>query len=89
MRRIKCAKKPIEIEVLEITKAELKELLNDNPISISKIDNEWLAVECGNDEMVGYIAGEINEMNSKDKIPDLWFINKYYFKENYKIKEKK
>ena len=91
MTRYRCVKKPIEVEVIEVTKAELKELLENNPISVSEHDAEWIAVECGDAEFIGYIAGDIDRLNSKDetKIPDIWFINKYYFKENYEIKEKK
>ena len=87
MRRIRCVRKPVEVEVLEVTKAELKELFEKNPVSISDSDNEWLAIECGNDEFVGYIAGEIDDIGNKDKIADLWFINKHYFVKNYEIKE--
>jgi len=89
MKKYKCIKKPVEVEVIEVTKAELKELLEYSPISVSESDAEWIAVECGDDEIIGYISGEIDNLKSKDKTPDLWFINRYYFQENYKIKEKK
>ena len=86
MKKIKCHKKPIEIEVLEVTKAEVKELLKNNSISISDSDAEWIAVECGDDEIIGCIIGKIDNLNSKNNTK-LRFINKYYFQENYEIKE--
>ena len=88
MKKIKCCQKSIEFEMIEITKAELKELLENNSILISDSDAEWIAVECGDDEIVGCVIGEIDKINSKNNT-ELWFINRYYFQESYEIKELK
>ena len=86
MKKIKCCQKSIEFEMIEVTKAELKELLKNNSILISDSDAEWIAVECGDDEIIGYVMGKIDKINSKNNT-ELRFINKYYFQEKYKIKE--
>jgi len=77
MKIIKCIRKPIELKALEVTKAELKDLLKNGPITISEADAEWIAIECGEDEIIGYIVGDIDKTKS-----DLKFIDKKNFMED-------
>jgi len=85
MRKIICSKKPLKTKVLEVTKQELKDMSVNFPISISEFDKNFL-LKFENDDIVGYISGDIEELNSKNKL-DLWFINKNYFEKNYNIEK--
>ena len=83
MKTIKYIKKHLENKVLKVTKKELVEFDKKHTVNISQADAEWLAIECGDNEFVGYIVGNINNLD-KSK-PNLEFIDKYSFIENYEI----
>ena len=88
MKIIKYIKKHIENEALKVTKKELVDFDKKHTVNVSQADAEWLAIECGNNEIVGYIIGDINDLDKP--ILNLGFINRYSFAEDYKIiKEEK
>ena len=76
-------------EVVQVTKRELAQAQRDcKHISVGNHDEKWLK-QYGDDEVVGYIAGEIQRVLKPenifpDNIPDIWFINKDFFDNNYK-----
>ena len=88
MKVIKVTKKPTISEVIEVTKRELIQAKIDcNHISLGNHDEKWLEKFEG-EEVVGYIAGEIQRVLKPDaifpsNIPDIWFINKDYFAAHY------
>jgi len=83
MKIIKYIKEYVESEALKVTKKELVEFDKKHIVNVSQADAEWLAIECGDNEFVGYIIGDINNLN-KSK-PNLEFIDRYSFIEDYKI----
>jgi len=76
-------------EVLEVTGKDL-EALNGNHSFISISEHDMNTVNFKSDEVVGVIAGDINnidEVHNNEKPiaenPDCWFINKEFFDKNY------
>ncbi len=88
MKVIKATKKPTVSEVIEVTKRELlQSKLDCKHISLGNHDEKRLE-QFESEEVVGYIAGEIQRVLKPDaifhsNIPDIWFINKDYFGAHY------
>lgn len=68
------------VRMLEVTGQELKKI-NNPAISVGLYDSENTDFE--STEIIGYVAGEIDVINT-DPCADLWFINKDFFSKNYK-----
>jgi len=80
------AMKTAVVNLLPVSGPELLAINNrlNLTISISAFDKE--NTDFDHKGLVGYIAGDIEKINSDDpETPDLWFINLAFFNENYKL----
>ena len=89
MRTITVKEIPSERSMLEVTLNELSMITLAHKVSISENDIDDLLKVRDDNEVIGYIAGDITAIQrpdelDKDKIPDIWFVNLNYFKQHYK-----
>ena len=78
-------------EMLEVTKAELEELVKKYPfISVHEVDNERMESEIQNEnEVVGYIAAKepkdllMIKSGNVMQPSDVWFVNKHYAEKEF------
>ena len=89
MRTITARKMQVQ-EMIEVTGEQFKVIYDLNPwIGLNQYDEAHS--DFNTNEIVGYIAGDINmlQMHEKDmkitdsSVHDCWFVNKAFFDENY------
>jgi hypothetical protein len=76
---------PNVVKGIDVTKMELVKLVNDGyPISISQHDKDLLK-QFKDNEYVGTVMGDVDNIFNNKKSGDMWFVNKFYMDENYQL----